>query len=454
MSPAPTDPGDSALMTDFYQLTMLKSYYELGMTGQAVFEFFFRKLPPTRNFMVAAGVDTVLGFLEQLAFSPEDLQWLGSQAGFPVSFLERLGSFRFTGDVDAMPEGTVFFADEPLVRIVAPLPEAQLVESRLIALLHFSSIVASKAARHVLAAPGRMLLDFGLRRAHGAEAGLLAARCAYIAGFDGTATVLAGRRYGIPLYGTMAHSFVQAHDDEVQAFLDFIRGHPDNATLLIDTYDTEEAARSLVELMPRLRSQGLSVKAVRLDSGDLAEHARKVRRILDAGGCRDVRILASGGLDEHTLAGLRSAPIDGFGIGSSLATVADAPVSDCVYKLQEYAGRPRRKRSEGKATWPGRKQVFRGYGADGRMQGDIVGLVDEGLPGRPLLVPQMRGGARLQPIDSLDSMRARVREQLNSLPERMRGLEPAEAGYPVEISVGVRSLAQVVDRFTSKTHVR
>jgi nicotinate phosphoribosyltransferase len=454
VNPAPTDPGASALMTDFYQLTMLKSYYELGMTEQAVFEFFFRKLAPTRNFMVAAGLDTVLGFLEQLAFSSEDLPWLGSQGGFPASFLERLASLRFTGDVDAMPEGTVFFADEPLLRIVAPLPEAQLVESRLIALLHFSASVASKAVRCVLAAPGRMLLDFGMRRAHGAEAGLLAARCAYIAGFDGTATVLAGRRYGIPLYGTMAHSFVQAHDDEVQAFVDFIHGHPDNATLLIDTYDTEAAARSLVELMPRLRSQGLSVKGVRLDSGDLADHARKVRRILDAGGCRDVRILASGGLDEHAVARLLSAPIDGFGIGSGLTTVADAPVADCVYKLQEYAGRPRRKRSEGKATWPGRKQVFRCYGADGRMQRDIVGLEDEGLPGRPLLVPQMRAGERLQPIDGIDSMRSRVHEQLNSLPERMRGLEPAQAGYSVEISAGVRSLARVVDRFTPRAKRR
>ncbi|MGC2519123.1 MAG: nicotinate phosphoribosyltransferase, partial [Burkholderiales bacterium] len=377
MKPLPPDPGASALLTDFYQLTMLKSYFERGMNATAAFEFFVRKFPASRNFLVAAGLEQALDFLQALRFTEEELDWLERRHGFGGDFRKRAAALRFTGDVDAMPEGTVFFPDEPILRVAAPLPQAQLVETRLVALLHLGTVVASKAARCVLAAPGKLLVDFGLRRAHGAEAGLLAARAAYLAGFSGSATVLAGKRFDIPLYGTMAHSYVQAHETETAAFLDFARAHPQNTTLLIDTYDTEAGAEKVVALAPQLRQEGIRVKAVRLDSGDLGAHARKVRAILDRGGCGEVGIFASGGLDEHELARLAGAPIDGFGVGTSLVTSSDAPGLDCAYKLQEYAGVARRKRSEGKATWPGRKQVWRTFGSGGAIERDLLGLEGE-----------------------------------------------------------------------------
>ena len=440
------DPGASALLTDFYQLTMLKSYFERGLTEVAAFEFFVRKLPASRNFLVAAGLEQVLEFLENLRFTDDELEWLARQKDFGARFADSLAQFGFTGDVDAMPEGSAFFADEPILRVVAPLPQAQLVETRLVALLHFESLIAAKAARCVLAAPGKLLVDFGLRRAHGAEAGLLAARASYLAGFSGTATVAAGRRFGIPLYGTMAHSFVQAHESETAAFLDFARAHPENTVLLVDTYDTEAGAAKVVALAPQLRAEGIRVKAVRLDSGDLGEHARKVRRILDEGGCSEIRIFASGGLDEHELARLAGAPIDGFGVGTSLVTSSDVPGLDCAYKLQEYAGRARRKRSEGKATWPGRKQVWRTVAADGRFAHDVVGLETESQPGLPLLQPAMRNGVRVSPPARLEEIRARALSQLARLPERLRGLARAEDGYRVAPSAALRLLADEVDR--------
>jgi len=434
------DPGASALLTDLYQLTMLKSYFERGMLETAAFEFFVRKLPAERNFFVAAGLEQALEYLENLSFTAEELEWLAGRPGFDARFIDRLAKLRFTGDVDAMPEGTPFFGDEPILRVVAPLPQAQLVETRLVALLHFSSLIASKAARCVLAAPGKLLVDFGLRRAHGAEAGLLAARAAYLAGFGGSATVLAGKRFGIPLYGTMAHSYVQAHDDESTALSDFARGHPDNTTLLIDTYDTEAGARKVVELAQRLQREGIDIKAVRIDSGDLAAHAHKVRRILDEGGCGAIRIFASGGLDEFDLERMASAPIDGFGVGTSLTTSSDSPALDCAYKLVEYAGIPRRKRSEGKANWPGRKQVFRA--ADG----DLLALETESHDGTPLLAPAMRGGRRVAPPHDLTAIRARARQQLAALAPRLRRLGPADPPYRVVVSDALRALAAEVDR--------
>jgi nicotinate phosphoribosyltransferase len=441
------DPGASALLTDFYQLTMLLAYRSSGMNDCAVFEFFVRKLPRGRNFLVAAGLEQVLEFLENLRFAEDELEWLRSARDFPVGFVNQLRDLRFTGDVHAMPEGTVFFPHEPILRVTAPLPEAQLVETRIINLLQLQTIVASKAARCVLAAPDRLLVDFGLRRAHGAEAGLLAARAAYLAGFGGTATVLAGRRYAIPLYGTMAHSFIQAHADESVAFEHFARAHPDNTVLLIDTYDTEAGAAKVVELARKLAKEGIGVRAVRLDSGDLGEHARKVRRILDDAGLSAIRIFASGGLDERILHDLLAAgaPIDGFGVGTSLVTSEDAPALDCAYKLQEYAGRPRRKRSEGKATWPGRKQVYRSHDAAGRMTGDVITLESEARPGVPLLVQAMSGGRRLLPSSRLEEIRQRVHAELSRLPEPLRALD-RPAPYPVEISPALRALAEEVDR--------
>ncbi len=280
---APPAPA-GALLTDLYELTMLQAYFDRGMDGTAVFELFVRRLPGTRNFLLAAGLGEALEYLEGLRFAADELDWLAATGRFSPAFLASLEGLRFTGDVDAMPEGTVFFPDEPILRVTAPIREAQLVESRLINLLHFETVVASKAARVVLAAPRKQLVDFGLRRAHGAEAALLSARASYLAGFAGTATVEAARRFRIPAYGTMAHSYVQAHEDEAAAFESFALAQPDNALLLIDTYDTEEAARKVVALAPALAGRGAAVRGVRIDSGDLARHARSVRAILDAGG--------------------------------------------------------------------------------------------------------------------------------------------------------------------------
>jgi nicotinate phosphoribosyltransferase len=434
------------LLTDLYQLNMIQAYVDGGVTGTAVFEFFARKLPPRRGFLVAAGLEQALEFLEGLRFAPEEIDWLARSGRFGQGLLDHLAGLRFTGDVHAMPEGTVFFAGEPILRVTAPLPEAQLAETRLINLLHFQSLIAAKAARLVLAAPGRLLVDFGLRRAHGAEAGLLAARASYLAGFAGSATLLAEKVFDIPAFGTMAHSFVQAHDDETAAFERFARSRPDGLTLLIDTYDTEAGARKVVALAPRLKAQGITVRAVRLDSGDMAALSKSVRRILDAGGLGDVRIFASGGLDEDGIAGMLrdGAPIDGFGVGTSLTTSADVPALDCAYKLQEYAGLARRKRSAGKATWPGRKQVWRRTGADGRMAGDVLSVESDAQEGEPLVRQVMRAGRRVAPPPSLAESRARAARNLAQLPEALRRLEP-DASYPVQVGDALVRLAAEVD---------
>lgn len=436
----------SPLLTDRYELSMLEAYAAQGMAEIAVFELFVRKLPTRRGFLMAAGLEQALDFLATMRFAPEEIAWLKSSQMADPTFIDGLHNFHFTGDVDAMPEGTIFFPDEPLLRIVAPLPEAQLVETRLINLLHFQTVVASKAARMVLAAPDKQLVDFGLRRAHGAEAGMLAARASYLAGFAGTATLLACREFNIPAFGTMAHSFVQAHDDEATAFERFAKARPQALTLLIDTYDTERGAAIVANIAPRLAAEGIVVSAVRLDSGDLAAHAHAVRAILDTARLQAVRIFASGGLDEDILALLcrGGAPIDGFGVGTSLTTSADAPALDCAYKLQEYAGRPRRKLSEGKATWPGRKQVYRRYHDDGTIAADVVALADEPVIGEPLLQPAMRSGKRVERLPSLMEARAHAAASLARLPKTLRALEPGHV--PVQISNGIRRLAESMDK--------
>ena len=443
----------SPLLTDLYQINMIQAYLDHVDTGTAVFELFVRSLPPRRGFLLAAGLQQALDFLENLRFSAADIDWLKRTGRFNHNLLDYLGDFRFSGEVHAVAEGTAFYASEPILRITAPLPQAQLVESRLINILHFQSLVAAKAARCVLAAPGKLLVDFGMRRAHGAEAALLAARASYVAGFAGTATVLAGQAFGIPLYGTMAHSFVEAQDDEMTAFDLFARARPDNVVLLLDTYDTEAAARKVVTLAPRLKAAGIAIRGVRLDSGDLVGLAKSVRAILDAGGLPEVTIFASGGLDEDTLAHLAraQAPIDGFGVGTSLTTSSDAPAIDFVYKLQEYGGAPRRKHSDKKATWPGRKQVWRHYDTNGRMAGDRITLestsssaVATGAGAEPLLDCVMRDGWRLRVSPSLDEIRARAKRELERLPEPLRRLEP-DATYPVEIGADLVELAALVD---------
>lgn len=438
----------SALLTDLYMLTMLQGFFHEGMEAPATYEFFVRDLPPERGFLLAAGLEQVLKYLETLRFTEQELAWLASTERFDQDFVNYLAKLRFAGDVYAMPEGTVFFPNEPILRVTAPIPQAQFIETRVINLLHFQTLLASKAARCVLVAPEKLLVDFGLRRAHGAEAGLLAARAAYLAGFGGTATVLAGKEYDIPIFGTMAHSFIQAHDSEPAAFEGFAHAQPNNVVLLIDTYDTEAGARKVVEVAPRLKAEGIAIKGVRLDSGNLAEHARKVRKILDEGGLSRTNIFSSGNLDEHMLRELlrSGAPIDGFGIGTRLDTSADAPYLDCAYKLVEYAGHPRRKRSEGKATWPGRKQVYRSYGAQGRyMQTDIITIEGDVLPGEPLIQAVMKGGQRLRSAEPLHESRERATRQLAQLPEHLRALDTTPP-FSVTISPALEALAYQADR--------
>ena len=431
----------SPLLTDLYELTMLQAYYERGMTDTAVFELFVRKLPPKRDFLVAAGLEQALDFIEGMRFGEEELDWIRTCGHFKPAFADRLAELRFTGDVHAMPEGTVLFPNEPLLRVTAPLPEAQLLETRVLNLVHFETVIASKAARSRLVAGTKGLIDFGLRRAQGAEAGLLAARASYLAGLDGTSTALAGARFGIPVFGTMAHSFVQAHDSEAEAFAHFAAAFPERAVLLLDTYDTVEGARIGVKAAPKL-------KGVRLDSGDLDDLSRKVRQILDANDAKGAIIFASGNLDEDAVARLvaAGAPIDSFGIGTAMTTSADHPYLDAVYKLQEYAGRPRRKRSTGKATWPGRKQVYRRYAVDGSFAGDVVTLEQDTQSAEPVIVAVMRGGQRL-PQPSLEESRKHCLRQLARLPRAFP--------YPVEISPALRAAADAVDRslLTTRTIV-
>ena len=446
------NPLSSPLLTDLYQLTMLQAYFEQGMNETAVFEFFVRRLPPNRGFLLAAGLEQALAFLENLRFTEEELDWVRKSGRFGKNFPAELARLRFTGDVHAMPEGTVFFANEPILRVTAPIPQAQLVESRLINILHYQTLVASKAARCVLVAPDKLLVDFGLRRAHGAEAGMFAARASHLAGFSGTSNVLAGAEYGIPAYGTMAHSFVQAHAGEEEAFEHFARAQPENVTLLIDTYDTEAAAQKVVRLAPRLARQGVTIKAVRLDSGDLAAHARNVRRILDDGGLREVRIFSSGNLDEYIVRDLlaRGAPIDGFGVGTHMGTSNDAPYLDCAYKLEEYAGSARRKRSEGKATWPGRKQVFREHDASGVMTGDVLTVESDHRAGAGLIRQVMRGGRRLAAPETLADIRRRAAQELARLPAHLRALSEDEPPYPVAVAPALERLAVEVDEQTTR----
>lgn len=440
----PMDPARSPLLTDLYQLTMVDSYLQRGMQGTASFELFSRKLPPGHGFYLASGVEAAVEWLEGLRFGDEELAWIRDCGHFRPGLADELAGLRFTGHVEAVPDGTVLFPQEPILRVTAPLPEAQLVESRLMNLVHLHTLLASKAVRAVLAADGSHLVDFGMRRAHGAEAAMAAARGAWIAGYAGTATCLAGAEYGIPTVGTMAHSYVLAFDDEREAFRAFAESHPENVTLLIDTYDTLEAAHKVVELA----QEGVPVQGVRIDSGDLAELARQVRGILDAGGQPDIRILASGSLDEHEVARLRAAgaPIDGFGLGTLIDTAADQPYLDMAYKLHEYRGEPRRKRSAGKLHWPGRKQVRRHY-RDGAACGDTLCLSDEQLPGEPLLETVMEQGRRSRPAEPLARIRERVSAGLAALPAGCRRLDARpEDAYPLEISERLRTLTEATDR--------
>jgi nicotinate phosphoribosyltransferase len=431
-----------ALLTDLYELTMAAAYDAAGMEGEATFELFVRSLPKERSFLVACGLEGALDYLEGLRFTARDLDYLRTLDLFDERFLTRLGALRFSGEVWAMPEGRVAFSGEPLLVVRAPLLEAQLVETFLLNAITFPTLVASKAARVAIACAGRPFVDFSARRDHGPDAALLAARAAFVGGGAATATVEAGARWGIPLSGTMAHSYVMAVGDEEAAFRAFARQFRERTILLIDTYDTLEGARRAARVARELAAEGIHVRAVRLDSGDLAALALGVRRILDEAGCESVQIFASGDLDETRIAALlaKGAPIDGFGVGTRLGTGGDAPTLSTVYKLVEDAQGPKMKLSTGKATLPGRKQVFR-ESRDGVLVRDVIALAGEQLAGEPLLQPVMRGGRRLAPSEPLATAQERCRTDLARLPPSLRELA-GQQSHPVELSPQLRALVE------------
>lgn len=429
----------SPLLTDLYELTMLQTYYEHDMTANAVFELFLRQAP-SRRFFVAAGLETAVNWLTHLQFKPQELEWMKKSGLFSTAFIDRMADFRFTGDLHAIAEGQVFFPEEPLIQIVAPLPEAQFIESRLMNIIHYQTLIASKAIRCTLAARGVPVVDFGMRRAHGGEAGLWAARACYLAGFASTATCLGSARYNIPPAGTMAHAFILAHDSEMQAFERFARSHPNNVVLLIDTYNVARGAERVVALAKRLVKEGIQIHGVRIDSGDLVANAKQTRAILDNGGLNTTRIIVSGGLDEHRIAELieAGAPIDGIGVGSNVDTSADAPFLDSAYKLHYFNDVPRVKHAEGKTDLPGRKQVFRSQDADGKIHADTLALSHETLPGEKLIQPVMRAGNcidGIQDILSLEAARERCMQAAASLPEGIQSTDKTTApSYPVILS--------------------
>jgi len=434
-----------AFSTDLYQLTMMAGYFKQGMLPtRATFELFVRRLPRNRAYLVAAGLDQALDYLEALTFSGDDVEWLRNQPAFsrvPSAFFDYLSTFRFSGDVWAMREGTPFFPMEPMLRVSAPIAEAQLVETALLAILNFQTTIASKASRVVHAAGDRPVMEFGARRAHGPGAALLAARAAYLAGCVGTSFVEAGRTFGIPLSGTMAHSWILAAPSEADAFVAYADLFGQQTVLLLDTFDVTAAVNILIDA-------GLRPQGVRIDSGDLVAASRSTRDLLDRAGLTSTRIVVSGDLDEWKIAALVAsrAPVDTFAVGTALATSDDAPALGGVYKLVELenrgAVRKVMKRSEGKATWPGAKQVWRTEQGGGAI-GDLITFADEPSPSsaKALLQPVMRDGRRLTQRPSLEDARQHCRDATRALPQGLRGLD-AEVSYPVEQSAALATAAR------------
>lgn len=433
-----------ALFTDLYELTMAQAYVANGLaTREATFSLFARTLPAQRNYLLACGLDSVLGYLESLQFTDDNIAYLRALKRFSPEFLDWLRGFRFTGDVVAVPEGTPVFAGVPMLEITAPLAEAQIVETFVMNQMHVQTVQASKAARVVAAAAGRTVVDFGARRMHGTDAAIKAARACAIAGVSGTSNVLAAQMYGLTPVGTMAHSYVQAYGSELEALRTFARQYP-GTTLLVDTYDTLRGVRHAVEIAQELGPG--AVTAVRLDSGDLAVLSRGARAILDEAGLPRVEIFASGGLDEYAIADLmaKQAPINGFGVGTRMGVSEDAPSFDIVYKMTECAGQGRLKRSTGKEVLPGRKQVFRDE-YRGSSAGDTIARAEERLFGRALLQPVMSEGKRLLAGRvSLDTARAYAKVEIAKLPPPVRGLVPAQPPYPVMISPELTAYAKSV----------
>jgi nicotinate phosphoribosyltransferase len=450
--------ANMSMFTDLYELTMCASYFDNKKFEPATFDLFIRRLPENRSYFLFAGLEQALLFLKSAKFTEEHLSYLKKQ-GFDRQFLEYLRDFKFTGDVWAVPEGTVAFPCEPLIRVTAPIIEAQLIETFLLNTVNLQTMIATKASRVVHAAKGKAVIEFGLRREHGVDAGMKVARCSYIAGCQGTSNVLAGLAYGIPVFGTMAHSFVMSYDKEIDAFRAFAKTFPNKSTLLIDTYDDIAGAEKAATVAKELEKKGCRLGGVRLDSGDLAEISKKVRKLLDEKGLRYVSIFASGDLDEFKIAELlkNGAKIDAFGVGTKMGTSADKPYVDVIYKLCETMSEkgsfsPIMKLSKGKATLPGRKQVFRFKDKNGNFAKDEIALADEKVKGEPLLVKVMENGEITCDLPSLDEIRATASENLSKLPEKYKKLTNAPT-YPVVLSQDLENLIRKLKRRLTKTEI-
>jgi nicotinate phosphoribosyltransferase len=434
------------IMTDLYELTMAASYFEQDMFAPATFSFVVREYPPNRSYLVCAGLDAILDYLESFHFSASDLEYLSQTSLFRDDFLEFLARLRFTGDVRAIPEGRIVFCDEPFLEITAPVMQAQLVETFVINSLNFPTLIATKASRCLYAAGERRMVDFSLRRTHGMDAGLMVARASYIGGFLGTSNVQAGKVYGLPIYGTMAHSYVESFDHEIDAFRAFARSFPENTVLLIDTYDTIAGAHKAVAVAREMEAAGERLRGIRLDSGDMVQLSKQVREILDEAGFPGVKIFASGGFDEFKIQRIlvEGAIIDAFGVGTRLGVSADAPYLNAAYKMVQYDGRPVLKLSSGKVSLAGAKQVFRLEDERGFFKRDFIGLQEESVSQtEPLLVPVMREGKRLLEPESLDNIQQRFREEFARLPDRYKDLRGTHK-YPVEVTAGLQLLQDQV----------
>jgi nicotinate phosphoribosyltransferase len=439
------------MFTDLYELTMCSSYFDNGRFEPATFDLFTRRLSETRSYLLFAGLEQILLYLENIHFTEEHIAYLQAQE-FDDDFLNYLRDFKFTGDVWAVPEGTVAFPSEPLIRVTAPIIEAQLVETFLLNTVNLHTMIATKASRVVQAAKGRRVIEFGLRREHGIDAGMKVARSSYMAGCHGTSNVLAGLVYGIPVFGTMAHSFIMSYEREIDAFRAFAKTFPNKTTLLIDTYDDVAGAEKAAEIAKELEGKGYALGGVRLDSGDMADISKKVRRILDEKGLRYVKIFASGDLDEYKITELlkSGSQIDAFGVGTKMGTSADKPYLDVIYKLCETMNTdgdfsPIMKLSEGKVTLPGRKQVFRFKDEYGNFKKDIIALASEKMDGEPLLVNVMKKGKLIYKLPSLDEVRDLASENLAKLPAKFKALMNAPE-YPVELSSSLETLTKTLEQ--------
>jgi nicotinate phosphoribosyltransferase len=452
-------PQNMSLFTDYYELTMCASYFDNKTFEPATFDLFIRRLPENRSYFLFAGLEEALLYLQNIKFTEEHLAYLKKQ-GFRQDFLDYLRKFKFTGDVWAVPEGTVAFPNEPLIRVTAPIIEAQLVETFLLNTINLQTMIATKASRVVHAAKGKSVIEFGLRREQGIDAGMKVARSCHIAGCQGTSNVLAGMAFGIPVFGTMAHSFVMSYPKEIDAFRAFAKTFPDKSTLLIDTYDNMAGAEKAVTVAKELETKGFRLDGVRLDSGDLTENSRKIRKLLDKNNLEYVKIFASGDLDEFKITQLLNdgAKIDSFGVGTKMGTSADRPYLDVIYKLCETQTAdgnfsPIMKLSTDKITLPGRKQVYRFKNGDGTFKKDLIALTDEKVDADPLLIKVVDGGKLIYNLPTLEEIRVKAKENLAKLPAANKDLTNA-AVYPVELSQKLQNLIETTKLALTKNEVK